>query len=81
LRLAHVFQNPAQLGGRKVRVQRQPGQFQSDFLGTLGFEFCYEIGCALILPDDGIVYGKTTFAVPGDDGLTLIIDADGVNIE
>jgi hypothetical protein len=75
LGLGQLVDDPFQLAGREIRVQRQAGALDGERLRPLGLELLGERQAAGILPDDGIAQGLAALAIPGDHGLALIVDA------
>ena len=76
----HVFQNPADLGTGKVRVDDKAGLGAERLGQTLGAQAVAIFRRAAVLPHDGVVDGLARFLVPHNGGLALVGDADGRNI-
>ena len=76
----HFMQNPAQLGGREIRVDQQPslGRYRRLMPGV--FQFGAIVGGAPILPDNGRMDRCTGLRIPHQGGFTLIGDTDGRHI-
>ena len=71
-----VLEHPGELGAGEVRVEDEAGPFANEREVAVGLEFVAAVGGAAVLPDDRIAVGHAGGAVPGDDGLALVRDAD-----
>ncbi len=68
---------PGRLGGAEVGVEHQAGHGAHPLeMTVIGERRTVRCGAA-VLPDDGAVQRSTGRSVEGDDGLTLVGDADG----
>ena len=76
----NVVQQPAQLGGRKIRVQPQAGALLYQRLSALLSPLLAHRLGAPILPDDGVVQRQTGSAVPQQSGFALVGDAHAANV-
>src|SRR5256885_1318732 len=68
-------EEPGQFRGRKVWVQHKPGPLGEPRL--IGVMLPAEIRGPAILPDDGPRHGSSGNAVPDNDRLALVADANG----
>ena len=75
-----MVENPAELAGGKVRIERQARAFHRQGFRTLALQPFDHVLAARILPDDGVVDRRAALAVPGDHRLALIVDAQGLCI-
>ena len=73
-----VVKDPADLGAGEIGVEFQTGLFleQIDDPGVFAFHFLREISGAAALPDDRVADGLAGLAVPDNDRLALVGDAD-----
>ncbi len=76
-RVGHLVEEPAQLGRREVRIERQPG-LVADARGErrIGGEPLDERLRAGVLPDERVVERPAGAPVPGQDGLALVGERD-----
>ena len=71
------IEQPGDLGGGEIRVQAQSGA-GGDQIAVAGLiQALAQGGGAAVLPDDGVVDGSAGSAVPEDDRLALVGDAEG----
>ncbi len=68
----HMVEDPPYFCGRKIGIDEQAGFFGHYFFKTFFFEFIAVTGSAPVLPNNGIVYGETGFAIPHKGSLALI---------
>mmetsp|Transcript_11791 Transcript_11791/g.27714 ORF Transcript_11791/g.27714 Transcript_11791/m.27714 type:complete len:274 (-) Transcript_11791:1014-1835(-) len=73
----HMVEQPAQLGGREIRVQHQAGELAHARLRALLLQGLAKGRRAAVLPDQGAVQRLAGLAVPQHGGLALVGDADG----
>ena len=76
----HVVEQPLQLGGGEVGVQHQPGLLLDHGRAPLRTQRITAPRSAPVLPDNRIGHRLPGLAVPQHRGLTLVGDADSVNI-
>ena len=75
-----VLHDPGQLGRREVRVEDEPRDLANASL-VPGFAEARALGSGSpVLPDDGVAERLQCLAVPHDEGLALVGDADGANV-
>ena len=80
VRTLDMVEDPADLGGREVGVNHQPGA-APDLLGAAKLpQLGTERLAAPVLPDDRVVDGLAGAAVPDHGGLALVGDADGLDV-
>ena len=77
LRARRVIDDPAQLAGGEVGIERQAGAGGDQLRGALLLQLLGERQGAGVLPDDGVADGLAAVGVPGDDGLALVGEAEG----
>ena len=70
-----IFQNPANLGGRKIGINQQTGLAVDPGFEAFAFQGLAIGGRSPILPDNGVVDGLSGFAIPDHGGLALVGDA------
>ena len=75
-RAVDMIEQPRDLGGGKIRVEQQPGFLRDLRLVPRGAQNIADIGGAPVLPDDSVVDRLAGGAIPDDDGLALVSDAD-----
>ena len=75
-----IVQQPAQLGGGKVRVDEQAGALVDQLLVAVGLQLVAKGAGASVLPDDGGVDRLTGYCIPYQGGFPLIGYADGTDI-
>src|SRR5450830_184199 len=75
----HVVEDPADLGGGKIRIDQQTGFGANGILVAGGFERIAKRRGAAVLPDDSVIQGAAAIAIPDDGGFTLVGDTDGGN--
>jgi hypothetical protein len=75
-----VPDQPLDLRAGEVGVEHQAGAVADELLPTLLLELGAALGGAAVLPDDRGCQRLTRRAVPGDDGLALVGDADGLRL-
>ena len=68
-------QDPGELGGREVGVERQAGALQRQGLGALRAQPLDRLAGAVVLPDDDRRERLAGGAVPGEAALALIVEA------
>ena len=79
-RALHIGQHPGQLGAGEIGIEQQAGLLGEELFQTLSLQLV-AIACrAAVLPDDGVVDRLAGLAVPDDDGLALVGDADGRDV-
>jgi hypothetical protein len=71
-----VIEQPGELGGGEVGIEQQPGSRSHEILRPLSPKPCAGLRGAPILPDDRPVDRPPRGAVPHDDRLTLVGDAE-----
>ena len=76
-RAGHLIQQPAQLGGGKVRVHHQAGGLPDVGRQPVRAQLRAQGLAAAVLPDDGVVQRLPGAPVPQHRGLALVGDADG----
>jgi hypothetical protein len=76
----HVIEQPADLGGREVRINQQPGAFADQLFGTIGQKACTGVSRAPILPHDRPMDRATGAALPNNHRLALVGDANSGEI-
>ena len=76
-RARHVVQNPAHLGCGKIRVEDEAGLCGDRFPSTTLLQKFTQRSCAPVLPDDCGMNRLARCALPHNDGLALVGDADG----
>ena len=78
-----MIEQPAQLAGGEIGVERQACPRPGQRLGAVGAQPLDRRKRASVLPDDGVGERPAAAAVPGDDGLALEIGdvADAAQIE
>ena len=75
-----MVQNPLQLGARKIGIYQQAGFCLNQLCFSVGAQLCAGRFCSAILPDDGMVDGLTSFAIPDHRGFALVGDANGMDV-
>ena len=75
-----VLGQPHQLGGGEVGVQAQAGQLGDPVLVTLVAQPCADVGRTPVLPDDRPPRRPQRLAVPEQDRLALVGDADRLQL-
>ncbi len=78
-RTLDVVENPGDLGGREVRVGDEAGALADEVRMALGHDPVHYGRGAAALPHDRVVDGLAGEAIPNDDGLALVGDADGAD--
>ena len=73
-----IFEDPGDFGAAEVGVENEPSPFAEDVGG--GLEFFAALGGASALPDDGVVEGLTCLRVPNNGGLSLVGDANRIDV-
>ncbi len=72
-----VVEDPGDLGGGEVGIEQEAGAAAHGvFQSSLG-KLAAVVGGTAVLPDDGVVDGLASCAVPDDGGFALVGDADG----
>ena len=66
--------------GGEIGIDQQSGALLNERRVALTAELLAEIGGATVLPDDRIMDGIASFAIPDNRGLALVGDADGCDI-
>jgi hypothetical protein len=79
-RSRNIFEQPGDFGSRKIGVGNEAGTFSEHAIETVLADALAHRGRAPALPDDGAVDWFRSAAVPKDDGLALVRDADGGNL-
>ena len=79
-RAGDVVENPGDLRGAEIGIEQQPGLRLDHRLAAVGAELVADAGRAAILPDDRAVDRLAGRAVPDDDRLALVGDADGGDV-
>ena len=69
------IEQPGELGAREIRVKPKAGAGGDQLAVTCPLERLAHRGGAAVLPDDRVVDGPAGGAVPDDDGLALVGDA------
>src|SRR5439155_603805 len=72
----HVFEEPAELGAREVRIEHEAGLLPEDVLEATRAQLLAERGGAPVLPHDGAVHRPSAPPLPEDGGLALVRDAE-----
>ena len=75
-----MIQDPLQLAGGKIGIQRQSGLFRDHRPQAILLQPLHTICRTAALPYDGVVDGAAGFAVPDDDGFALVGNAQHRNI-
>ena len=79
-RAFHMLEQPRNFGGGKISVDDET-RFAADGRGVAGrLEAVAVLGCAAVLPDDGVMDRSSGFAIPEQGGFSLVGDADGGNL-
>src|SRR5262245_61654542 len=76
----HLIQDPTDLEGAEVARGRKTGTFAEELHTAAGSECRNIFTDARVLPDDGVVNGQATVAVPDHSGFALVRNADGGEI-
>ena len=75
-RSGNRVEQPGELRGREVRLDRQPGETAHACLRATGDELRAPVGRARVLPDDRVCNRDARGALPDDDRLALVCDSD-----
>src|ERR1035437_2818259 len=75
-RAGNVVQDPRDFAGREIGIDQQAGALLDQRTVTFTPEALAEISGAPVLPDDRVVDGFPSLAIPHDRGLALVGDAD-----
>lgn len=78
--VAHVIEQPLQLGAGEIRIYEQPGLRLNGLRPALRAQGCAQGLLAAILPDNGVVDGLPGLAIPQHGGFTLIGNANGTDV-
>ena len=76
-RAVDVVENPLHLGGREIRIEREPRAGAHQLFCALLDQLVNQRRGAAALPYDGVIDGLAAYAVPHHRGLALVGDADG----
>ena len=76
----YIIQDPGNLGSTEISIRDQAGLLPDDFVKTVFFQFLDHIGGPAALPYNGIVYRFPGIFIPENRSLTLIRDADGLDL-
>ena len=74
-----VVENPSDLGRGEVRVWHEAGALTDELAVALRDDPLNERCGAAALPHDGVIDGLAGLAIPHDNGLALVCDADRVD--
>ena len=73
----HLVQQPGQFGRREIRINDQARRISDVGLQAIRLHAGTELGCALVLPNQRVMYGLPTVAIPDDRRFSLVGDTDG----
>src|SRR5580658_2339394 len=76
----NVVENPGDFCGGEIRIENEAGLVRYGVTGAACFQGCACRGGAAVLPDDGRMDRLAGCAVPHDNGLALVGDADGRHV-
>ena len=76
----HVVEDPRDFRRGEISVEQQAGAFSNFLFMTGGAKVVAGFRGAAVLPDDGVVNGLASLAIPNDGGFPLIRDAERRNV-